>query len=141
MPSRKQEKQIRDVMTLRQLAMSAILAESARDMSILTANEALSKLQRDRYAVATAEGVTEKIYQNYVKDLNRGGTSCIERVVKDIGDGKVRVTTSVARWDGSACSEFSANLFCVKTVSITFCAVTVTATSCLVDALPSWLTT
>ena len=96
MPSRKQEKQIRDVMTLRQLAMSAILAESARDMSILTANEALSKLQRDRYAVATAEGVTEKIYQNYVKDLNRGGTSCIERVVKDIGDGKVRVTTSRA---------------------------------------------
>lgn len=94
MPSRKQEKQIRDVMTLRQLAMSAILAESARDMSILTANEALSKLQRDRYAVATAEGVTEKIYQNYVKDLNRGGTSCIERVVKDIGDGKVKVTTS-----------------------------------------------
>lgn len=96
MPTRKQEKQIRDVMTLRQLAMSAILAESARDMSILTASEALSKLQRDKYAVATAEGVTEKIYQNYVKDLNRGGTTCIERVVKDIGDGKVKVTTSRA---------------------------------------------
>ena len=93
MPTRRQEQQIADAMTLRQLAMSTILAESAQQMAFLVSSETLSKLERTGYSVARADGVTEKIYQDYVAGLNRGGTKCIERVVENIGGGRVRVTT------------------------------------------------
>lgn len=91
--NKKQEEEIDEVMYLHQVALAQILAASAAESVVISSQEALKILKRGKYTIAEWEGINERIIKEYSTRLNEGGSMCVDRVLEDIGGGKVAVST------------------------------------------------
>lgn len=91
--NKKQEEEIEEVMYLHQIALADILAASAAESVAVSSAEALRLLRRGKYTIAEWEGINDRIIDEYSARLNEGGSMCVDRVLKDLGDGKVAVST------------------------------------------------
>ncbi len=93
MPTDEQKQKIAEVMKARQIAIAGFLIESATGMSVIAAQEELAILARNKYTIAVADGITDRIIAEYAEDLLAGGTKCIERVLEETPSGMFRATT------------------------------------------------
>ena len=96
MPTDKQTKLIEEILADRQEAISAALVEEAEAVAAAVATSTLRELermQRTKWTRATVEGITKAQVAAYRAQVARGGTDIIVRVVKDLGNGKVSIST------------------------------------------------
>jgi SPP1 gp7 family putative phage head morphogenesis protein len=96
MPTDKQQKLIEEILADRQEAIAAALVEEAEAVATAAATSTLSQLsrmQRTKWTRATVEGITKAQVAAYRAQVARGGTDIVDKVVKDLGNGKVSVTT------------------------------------------------
>ena len=91
--NQKQAEEIEEVMYLHQIALAEILAASAAESIAVSSAEALRLLKRGKYTIAEWEGINERILEEYSARLNEGGSMCVDRVLEDVGGGKVAVST------------------------------------------------
>lgn len=91
--NQKQAEEIEEVMYLHQIALAEILAASAAGTVAISSAEALRLLKRGKYTIAEWEGINERILAEYSARLNEGGSMCVDRVLEDVGGGKVAVST------------------------------------------------
>ena len=91
--NKKQAEEIEEVMYLHQIALAEILAASAAESIAVSSAEALRLLKRGKYTIAEWEGINERILEEYSARLNEGGSMCVDRVLEDVGGGKVAVST------------------------------------------------
>ena len=89
----KQKQQIAEVMQLRETALAGVYAASAKDMTALATRESRAFLQKGRFTIAEEQGITDKLIREYTANINRGGTMCVDRVLKPLGGGKYSATT------------------------------------------------
>ena len=96
MPTDKQTKLIEEILADRQEAISAALVEEAEAVAAAAATSTLRELERmhrTKWTRSVVEGITEQQVASYRAQVAKGGTDIIVRVIKDIGNGKVSVTT------------------------------------------------
>lgn len=91
--NRKQEEEIEEVMYLRQIALAEILAASAAEAVALQTVESLQALKRGKYTITEWDGINERILNDYSAKLNEGGSICIERVMEELGGGRIAYST------------------------------------------------
>lgn len=91
--NKKQAEDIEEVMYLHQIALAEILAASAAESVAVSSAEALRLLKRGKYTIAEWEGINERIIDEYSARLNEGGSMCVDRVLEELPDGKVAVST------------------------------------------------
>jgi len=90
------EDRIIEIFQLQQDAIGATLTAQAREIAALTVPGVLAEIaaaRKTEFTVQVMEGITDKIVQNYTKEILKGGTMCVEKVVTPVGGGKVSVTT------------------------------------------------
>lgn len=90
------EDQIEEILKLRQEAIAAALIEEAESLvptAVITTYNELAKLQKTRFTKQIVDGITEQQIAAYRAQVERGGTDIVERVVADLGDGRVAVST------------------------------------------------
>lgn len=86
MPDKLTEDAIEEAMRARQEAYESALIEQAKLLAEVESKSVLKYLEqfgRDKYTLSVSEGVTEKMVQDYQSGYTRGGSTCIERVVKE----------------------------------------------------------
>ena len=91
--NKKQAEEIEGVMYLHQIALAEILSASAAETVAISSAEALRLLKRGKYTIAEWEGLNDRIIDEYSARLNEGGSMCVDRVLEDIGGGRVAVST------------------------------------------------
>ena len=87
------EEAIRELMKLRQSALTEFYLKSAEEMSVLELQNVIKMLKGGKYTISSFEGVTEKIIADYKAHLEEGGTMCVERVLTPTKGGKFIATT------------------------------------------------
>ena len=80
-------------MYLHQIALAEILSASATETVAISSAEALRLLKRGKYTIGEWEGINDRIIEEYSARLNEGGSMCVDRVLEDIGGGRVAVST------------------------------------------------
>jgi len=96
-----QEAQIKELYRLRMEAFIQILAQMAKEETVLVADEWFKQLKRDGYTItANPVEIADEVKTNYLKSLNKGGTICVERVLEEMPDGMYKATTEqkFVRW-------------------------------------------
>lgn len=96
MPTDEQQKLIKEVLADRQEAIAAALIEEAETLVLVAVTSTLGELRRrtaDKFTRQIVEGITMEQVAAYRAQVAKGGTDIIERVVKDLGDGRAAVTT------------------------------------------------
>ncbi len=68
-------------------------AENIVPITVKATAAYLSESKRTKFTKAVADGITREIVKEYTKNVKKGGTMCVERVLTSAGNGKVRVTT------------------------------------------------
>lgn len=91
--NKRQEEEIEEVMYLHQIAIAEILAASAAESIAITSEESLRKLKRGEYTITEWDGINERILKEYSAKLNEGGSMCVERVIEELGDGRIAYST------------------------------------------------
>ena len=91
--NKKQAEEIEEVMYLHQIALAEILSASAAETVAISSAEALRLLKRGKYTITEWEGINDRIIDEYSAMLNEGGSMCVDRVLEDIGGGRVAVST------------------------------------------------
>lgn len=91
--NKKQEEEIEEVMYLHQIALADILAASAAESVAVSSAEALRLLRRGKYTIAEWEGINDRIIDEYSARLDEGGSMCVDRVLEELPNGKVAVST------------------------------------------------
>jgi len=110
MPTDEQRKAIEEVLADRQEAIAAALIEEAETLVPVAVDSTLGELRRrtaDKFTRQIVAGITKEQVAAYRAQVAKGGTDIIERIVKDLGDGRASVTTRrtfkpVARRHGHA---------------------------------------
>ena len=96
MPTDEQRKAIEEVLADRQEAIAAALIEEAETLVPVAVQSTLGELRRmvaDKFTRQIVEGITKEQVAAYRAQVAKGGTDIIERIVKDLGDGRASVTT------------------------------------------------
>ena len=96
MPTDEQRKAIEEVLADRQEAIAAALIEEAETLVPVAVDSTLGELRRrtaDKFTRQIVAGITEEQVAAYRAQVAKGGTDIIERIVKDLGDGRASVTT------------------------------------------------
>jgi len=96
MPTDEQWKLIEEVLADRQEAIAAALIEEAETLVPVAVQSTLGELRRmvaDKFTRQIVDGITKEQVAAYRAQVAKGGTDIIERVVKDLGDGRASVTT------------------------------------------------
>ena len=96
MPTDEQWKLIEEVLADRQEAIAAALIEEAETLVPVAVDSTLGELRRrtaDKFTRQIVAGITEEQVAAYRAQVAKGGTDIIERIVKDLGDGRASVTT------------------------------------------------
>lgn len=96
MPTDEQRKLIEEVLADRQEAIAAALIEEAETLVPVAVDSTLGELRRrtaDKFTRQIVAGITKEQVAAYRAQVAKGGTDIIERVVKDLGDGRVSITT------------------------------------------------
>jgi SPP1 gp7 family putative phage head morphogenesis protein len=96
MPTDEQQKLIKEVLADRQEAIAAALIEEAEALVPVAVTSTLGEPRRrtaDKFTRQIVEGITREQVAAYRAQVAKGGTDIIERVVKDLGDGRAAVTT------------------------------------------------
>ena len=96
MPTDEQQKLIEEVLADRQEAIAAALIEEAETLVPVAVQSTLGELRRrtaDKFTRQIVAGITKEQVAAYRAQVAKGGTDIIERIVKDLGDGRVSVTT------------------------------------------------
>ena len=96
MPTDEQRKLIEEVLADRQEAIAAALIEEAETLVPVAVDSTLGELRRrtaDKFTRQIVAGITEEQVAAYRAQVAKGGTDIIERIVKDLGDGRASVTT------------------------------------------------
>jgi len=96
MPTDEQRKLIEEVLADRQEAIAAALIEEAETLVPVAVQSTLDELRRrtaDKFTRQIVAGITKEQVAAYRAQVAKGGTDIIERVVKDLGDGRVSITT------------------------------------------------
>jgi len=68
-------------------------AESMADVAVAQALKEIAAAKRTEFTKAFADGITREIITDYTKQIPKGGTTVVERVITPIGDGRVMATT------------------------------------------------
>ncbi len=68
-------------------------AENIVPITVKATAAYLSESKRTKFTKAVADGITREIVKEYTKNVKKGGTMCVERVLTSTEDGKVRATT------------------------------------------------
>ena len=96
MPTDEQRKLIEEVLADRQEAIAAALIEEAETLVPVAVQSTLGELRRmgaDEFARQIVDGIAKEQVAAYRAQVAKGGTDIIERIVKDLGDGRASVTT------------------------------------------------
>ena len=96
MPTDEQRKAIEEVLADRQEAIAAALIEEAETLVPVAVDSTLGELRRrtaDKFTRQIVAGITKEQVAAYRAQVAKGGTDIIERIVKDLGDGRASVTT------------------------------------------------
>lgn len=96
MPTDEQQKLIEEVLADRQEAIAAALIEEAETLVPVAVQFTLGELRRrtaDKFTRQIVAGITKEQVAAYRAQVAKGGTDIIERIVKDLGDGRASVTT------------------------------------------------
>jgi SPP1 gp7 family putative phage head morphogenesis protein len=96
MPTDEQRKAIEEVLADRQEAIAAALIEEAETLVPVAVQSTLGELRRmvaDKFTRQIVDGITKEQVAAYRAQVAKGGTDIIERIVKDLGDGRASVTT------------------------------------------------
>lgn len=96
MPTDEQQKRIEEVLVTRQEAIAAALIEEAEVLVPVAVTSTLGELRRrtaDKFTRQIVAGITKEQVAAYRAQVAKGGTDIIERIVKDLGDGRASVTT------------------------------------------------
>ena len=96
MPTDEQQKLIEEVLADRQEAIAAALIEEAETLVPVAVQSTLGELRRrtaDKFTRQIVAGITKEQVAAYRAQVAKGGTDIIERIVKDLGDGRASVTT------------------------------------------------
>jgi protein required for attachment to host cells len=96
MPTDEQRKAIEEVLADRQEAIAAALIEEAETLVPVAVDSTLGELRRrtaDKFTRQIVAGITKEQVAAYRAQVAKGGTDIIERVVKDLGDGRASITT------------------------------------------------
>ncbi len=96
MPTDEQRKLIEEVLADRQEAIAAALIEEAEALVPVAVQSTLDELRRrtaDKFTRQIVAGITKEQVATYRAQVAKGGTDIIERVVKDLGDGRASFTT------------------------------------------------
>ena len=96
MPTDEQWKLIEEVLADRQEAIAAALIEEAETLVPVAVQSTLGELRRrtaDKFTRQIVAGITKEQVAAYRAQVAKGGTDIIERIVKDLGDGRASVTT------------------------------------------------
>ena len=96
MPTDEQRKAIEEVLADRQEAIAAALIEEAETLVPVAVQSTLGELRRrtaDKFTRQIVAGITKEQVAAYRAQVAKGGTDIIERIVKDLGDGRASVTT------------------------------------------------
>lgn len=96
MPTDEQRKLIEEVLADRQEAIAAALIEEAETLVPVAVQSTLGELRRrtaDKFTRQIVAGITKEQVAAYRAQVAKGGTDIIERIVKDLGDGRASVTT------------------------------------------------
>ena len=93
---RRAVKLIEEVLADRQEAIAAALIEEAETLVPVAVQSTLGELRRrgaDKFTRQIVAGITKEQVAAYRAQVAKGGTDIIERIVKDLGDGRASVTT------------------------------------------------
>lgn len=96
MPTDEQRKAIEEVLADRQEAIAAALIEEAETLVPVAVQSTLGELRRmvaDKFTRQIVEGITKEQVAAYRAQVAKGGTDIVERIVKDLGDGRASITT------------------------------------------------
>ena len=96
MPTDEQRKAIEEVLADRQEAIAAALIEEAETLVPVAVQSTLGELRRmvaDKFTRQIVDGITKEQVAAYRAQVAKGGTDIVERIVKDLGDGRVSITT------------------------------------------------
>lgn len=93
----KQKQQIRELVRLRTTAYTAVLAELARATVLEEVKRTLKLTGRPQaignVASRTPEEITDSVLKDYLSNLNKGGTPCVERIIQPNDNGTYTCTT------------------------------------------------
>ena len=96
MPTDEQWKLIEEVLADRPEAIAAALTEEAETLVPVAVQSTLGELRRmvaDKFTRQIVAGITKEQVAAYRAQVAKGGTDIVERIVKDLGDGRASVTT------------------------------------------------
>lgn len=95
--NKKQEEQIRELARLRTQAYISVLADMAHSIILDEVKTSLKASGRsgklNNAASKTPEEITRAVLDKYLWNLNKGGSTCVERRVTDNGNGTFTFTT------------------------------------------------
>lgn len=95
--NKKQEEQIRELARLRTQAYISVLADMAHSVILDEVKTSLKASGRsgtlNNAAPKTPEEITRAVLDKYLGNLNKGGSTCVERRVTDNGNGTFTFTT------------------------------------------------
>lgn len=88
------QEKLKEIIDDEETAIKAALLEQAVELAPLIARATRAELieaGRTGFTRSVFDGITTKIETDYRKELSKGGTTCAEKIIEPLGNGKVKV--------------------------------------------------